>query len=199
MKSQNENPAKELQAAFDRWDALKEHGGNDPTWADGVGLNLVRNHIFFWKSRIEQEYPQGNIPEIYLRPAPPKIPDDYMARADEIRLGAKTSLALYLKNSDYQFLLMKIGQLNPTDAKRLCVRNVISYVTGLEDAIQKGNLVNMRHHEKSEIYLQAFSQCAQKIRDLKPRENEQMSIFCGDIGVDTGETETGRQSMEMKL
>jgi len=200
MKRAVENPAEELQAAFRRWDSLYECGGRDPTWSDGVGLNIVRSHIFYWKSRIEEMCSPENYPEIYRRPTPPAVPDEYMARADEIRTGAKASLDLYLKDSDYQFLVSKVEQLNPKDAKLLCVRNVIGYAKGLEEAIRTDDLVVMRRHEDAGRYLPAFSECARKIRELKPPENEQMNLFYSNgSGSEPEECDNGDQSMGMKL
>jgi len=151
MKRAVENPVEELQAAFRQWNSLYECGGRDPTWPDGVGLNIVRSHIFYWKSRIEEMCSPENHPEIYRRLTPPAVPDEYMARADEIGTGAKASLALYLKDSDYQFLVSKVEQLNPKDAKLLCVRNVIGYAKGLEEAIRTDDLVVMRRHEDGAV------------------------------------------------
>ena len=39
----------EIMAILDddiqRWNFIKEHGCSDPTWPDGVNMNLVRNHV----------------------------------------------------------------------------------------------------------------------------------------------------------
>ena len=45
----------ELEKDFARWDHLYQHGGQDPCWADGVNLNLVRAHIIRRKQQIEGE------------------------------------------------------------------------------------------------------------------------------------------------
>jgi hypothetical protein len=200
MKRAVENPEEELQAAFRRWNSLYECGGHDPTWPDGVGLKFVRSQIFYWKSRIEKMCSPENYPEIYRRPTPPEVPVEYMARADEIRAGAKASLALYLKDSDYRFLVSKVEQLSPKDAKLLCVHNVIGYAIGLEEAIRTDDLVTMRRHEDAGRYLPAFSECARKIRELKPPENEQMNLFYSDgSGSEPEGCDNGDQSMGMKL
>ena len=33
------------QESYDSWKCIYNGGGSDPFWADGVNLNLVRNHI----------------------------------------------------------------------------------------------------------------------------------------------------------
>lgn len=196
MRRSVENPVQELQSAFDQWDALHEHGAHDPFWSDGVNLNLERNHILYYKGRIERELPPKDYPAIYQRPTPPQMPDDYMARADEIRAGAKAALARYRGDKDYQYLASRVEPLNPMNEKRLCVRNVIGYAKGLEAAIREDDLITMRRHENSDTYLESFAECARRVRELKPRENEQMSLFYDDF---TEEKESGGLSMEMKL
>lgn len=57
------------------------------------------------------------------------------------------------------------------------MRNVINYAKGLEAAIASDDLVAMRRHENPERYLPSFEQCARRVRELKPPENEQISLF----------------------
>ncbi|OLN30101.1 hypothetical protein DSOL_3233 [Desulfosporosinus metallidurans] len=173
----NESSEAELQKSFDQWDALYEFGGHDPFWPDGVNLNLVRNHILYYKKQIEESCEPENYPAIYHRESPPEVSQDYMARADEIRENAKHSLALYKQDENYCFLLTRVDRIDPKEAKRLCVRNVINYTKSLEAAIASDDLVTMRRHENSERYLPSFEQCAQRVRELKLPENEQLSLF----------------------
>jgi hypothetical protein len=91
---------------------------------------------------------------------------NYMARSDEIREHAKAALASYLADPDYRFICRKVEGLNPKDEKKLLVRNVIGYATGLERAIREDDLVTMRRHERAEIYLPSFVSCAERIREL---------------------------------
>ena len=44
-------------------------------------------------------------PEIYFRKTPDEVPNDYMARADEIRCRAREQLALYEQDSNFQYIL----------------------------------------------------------------------------------------------
>ena len=95
-----EDYAAELQKSFDHWEYLSVHGGSDPFWSDGVNMNLVRNHIFYYKSKIEETMTPEQYPAIYHREPPPEVDRDYMARADEIRANAKISLEAYKSNPD---------------------------------------------------------------------------------------------------
>lgn len=190
---------RELQQAFDRWDELYEFGGHDPFWSDGCNLNLVRNHITYYKKELEKADEPQNYPAIYYRETPREVPQDYMARSGEIRLNAKKALELYKKDENYQFLLSRIDRLDPKDVKETCIRNVINYVTGLEQAIASDDLISMRRHENPDRYIEAFHECAERIRSIKPRENEQISLFdiCSEeLSADECEEE---QSMRMNM
>lgn len=177
-KKQQEDYEKSLRESFDRWQFIYEHGCNDPGWPDGTNLNLVRNHIYYYKRQIEETMKPEAYPEIYYRAIPPEVPNDYIAKADDIREKARASLVLYLNDKDYQYLAKRIDGLNPKQEKQLCVRNVLNYAQGLIMAIQKDDLVTMRRHRNPDSYLSSFKSCADKVRDLKPPENEQLNLFC---------------------
>lgn len=176
-KKQQEDYEKSLRESFDRWQFIYEHGCNDPGWPDGTNLNLVRNHILHYKRQIEETMEPGAYPEIYHRALPPEVSGDYMAIPNEIKDKARASLALYKTDKDFQFLAQRVDRLNPKDAQKLCVRNVLNYAVGLEMAINEDDLVTMRRHRNPETYLSSFKSCAEKVRELKPPENEQISLF----------------------
>ena len=52
-----ENPLEELEKAYAQWESLYQQGGSDPFYPDGVNLNLVRNHILYFKRQIEETQP----------------------------------------------------------------------------------------------------------------------------------------------
>ena len=176
-KKQQKDYAAQLQASFDSWNHLNVHGGSDPSWADGFNMNLVRNHILHGKREIEENMPSLSYPEIYYRETPPEVDGHYMARADEIRENAKKSFAAYKVDPDYQYLRSRVTRLTERQKKDTSIENVIGYAEGLEKAIEKDDLVTMRRHERTSGYLESFSSCAERVRNLAPVENEQMNIF----------------------
>src|SRR5699024_8454707 len=95
-----------LEDRFDRWEHLKEYGGQDPFWEDGCNMNIVRNHILYYKGEIKElcEEEKLELPEIYQKETPPEVNNKYMARADEIRKGAKKSLRIYSYDENFQEL-----------------------------------------------------------------------------------------------
>ena len=80
-----ENPLEELEKAYAQWESLYLQGGSDPFYPDGVNLNLVRNHILYFKRQIEETQPLYKNTELFRRELPPQVEDSYMARAEEIR------------------------------------------------------------------------------------------------------------------
>ncbi|MDR0819536.1 MAG: hypothetical protein LBN43_08210 [Oscillospiraceae bacterium] len=191
-KAQQEDYAQSLSQEFDQWERYYTHGGQDPFWADGVNLNLIRNHIFYYKHKIEETMKPSEYPNVYYRDEPPEVDPRYMARTDEIRKNAAASLERYLADPDYKFLCRRVESINPKQAKQICIRNVINYAQGLYDAIKRDDLVTMRRHERAEGYLKSFASCAEKVRNLKPPENEQLSMF----GSYDGDEEEDEEELE---
>lgn len=71
----------ELMTAHAHWLSLLEKGCNDPFWTDGTNINLVRNHIIFYRKTIINLCHMRNlvVPECYYEPVPPKVDENYMA------------------------------------------------------------------------------------------------------------------------
>lgn len=95
MSKRNRQPdyAAELERSYERWDHLREHGGSDPFWPDGVSMNLVRNHIKYYKEQLaKQENSLLGLPDVYYREIPPETDCNFMARPDEIRENARKAM-----------------------------------------------------------------------------------------------------------
>ncbi len=80
-------------------------------------MNLVRNHIMYYKGKIEETLPP--YPEIYHREIPPEVDMDYIARPDEIRENAKISLAQFERNDSLRYLREAVRELSDTQTDRL--------------------------------------------------------------------------------
>lgn len=148
----------QLKKEFQRWDQLYHNGGYDPFWADGMNLNLVRNHIMGTKEAIEQVMKEESeelslfavsYPDIYYRATPDEVPYDYMAKADEIRQRAAQQLALYEKDPNFQFILenhdkvFPKGETKATKAAGLYIGATAS-ISGYRRIFESGDLVDMR-------------------------------------------------------
>lgn len=64
-----------------RWAQVREYGCNDPTWTDGVNMNLCKNHIHHAKKNIMDLCYDLNVPlpEEYFIKTPPEVSKKYMA------------------------------------------------------------------------------------------------------------------------
>lgn len=196
-KKEKVNLAAELERSYERWEYLKEHGGSDPFYADGTNMNLVRNHILHYKGKMLEEYgaDHDKYPPIFYRELPPEVNADYIARAGEIRDKAVESLDGYLADPNFQYLLMNQGMLGKKEAEKICLYNVLGYVSGLARAIKDGDLITMRGHAgRLEVYQEAFARCAAKMMELiskkktepeREKENVQLSLF--QFGVEIGQ------------
>lgn len=175
---------KELEDSFNRWGYLKEFGGSDPFWEDGCNMNLVRNHILYYKNEMKELCNDKGLelPEIYYRATPEKIDDKYMARVDEIRKNANRALREYKASKDYQYLISIVDSLDKKQLEETYINNVIGYCRGLESYIENDDLVAMRRHERWEHYLQSFWDCRKRVEkileDVKEIEKEEHIQTC---------------------
>ena len=92
--------ARSIVMTIEKWKSCAENGCSDPLWSDGVNMNLLRNHIIYYKKQIVSICNQQNIPrpeELYL-PLPPKVDPYFMASgADKERLkriGARDRITM---------------------------------------------------------------------------------------------------------
>lgn len=66
---------------FKRWKDIFNNGCSDPTWEDGVNINLVRNHIIYDQKRVEEVLKDNYIayPNEYFYLVPVQLSNKFMA------------------------------------------------------------------------------------------------------------------------
>lgn len=75
----------EIDSSFSRWNAIKENGCQDPSYPDGVNMNLLRNHIIYWYQILNELETNGETQlsmfdaAVERKPVPPLVPNSYMA------------------------------------------------------------------------------------------------------------------------
>ena len=76
-----EGLCKDIVKERNLWKHINEHGCNDPFWPDGCNLNLTRNHILYYRRKIEElcQMIGAVLPEEYFLPVPPEVDNHYMA------------------------------------------------------------------------------------------------------------------------
>lgn len=76
----------ELEREYQRWNDIAANGCQDPSWPDGVNMNLVRNHIIYWNHLLEQRRNEdiqvtlfdSDVSTPEQCPIPPEVPQGYM-------------------------------------------------------------------------------------------------------------------------
>lgn len=170
-----------LQNEFERWEHLYKKGGSDPFGTDGENLYLVRNHILYYKSKIEETVQNGNYPEVYFRETPPEIDRNYMARKDEIRENAIKTLAIFKKDKNLQFIKRTMASVDEKFLRENGIQNIVNYENTLKKAIAENKLVEMRRYEKADTYLSSFESGAERLKQYVPPEYLQISLFDLDL------------------
>jgi len=155
-----------LEDDYALWDELFTQGGYDPSWADGMNLNLVRNQIIYDKEQLaKQENSLFGLPDVYYRETPPEVDNDYMARPDEIRENARKAMEIIDADENLKFVREQFPSLSEQQRKQYCLPAIINYAENLRRAISADDLIIMRRYEHLDSYLESFESAAIKIRD----------------------------------
>lgn len=176
QRSRKEQLAEVIRESHEQWKRLRENGGNDPFWTDGVNLNLVRNHIIYGHRLCEEELQKGDYPEEYYLPIPEEVPPNYMVKSDEIRRMAYEKMQSIKKDPDYMGLLGK-NEKNQKEA------NIIKYIAGYSQSILEDDLVAMRRFahwdflKMMQSVKEELGDAALAIKIEKPLPEGQLSIF----------------------
>jgi len=157
-----------LQDSFDCWDHLNEYGGQDPFWADGMNMNIVRSHIMYYKSQMEDKFGSGEYPDIYYRDTPPEVSPDFMAVPDRIRADAATALQIIEADDNLKFIRETIDGLTDKQRQALCVGAVLGYVQKLKHCIAENDLVSMRRYRDPQWVLDSFQRLANRLSQPLP-------------------------------
>lgn len=186
--AKNKTPTKEelsklLSERYERWNHIKEHGSNDPNWADGSNMNLVRNHILYYKKQCEELLLEDDYPEEYHLETPPKFDMNYIAREEEIRERAILTLSEYKRDKNYKYLISVVNSLSQKQKDSTNIDNLIKYVKFMEKSIVQDLLVDMRRQGRSAYMKESFAKCREKIESMnvveeqKVTEPQQLTLF----------------------
>lgn len=75
------NICKSILKEIEKWKKISQNGCNDPAWPDGANMNLLRNHIIYYKTKLYDlcEECGFKLPDEYYTPTPPEVDNCYMA------------------------------------------------------------------------------------------------------------------------
>ena len=176
----------ELKSCFDDWEYMKLNGCDDPNWEDGANMNLVRNHIYYYKQKILEKFGKDNLPEIYFKEDPPEVEEEYMAKAELIKKLAPIRLAEYKTDENFKRLQMALDVLDEKTIEKLFIDTIVGYASGLELVISEGDFVTMRNHALGKGYFDSFERCVEELKNIsfdlidgpkQQRKPEQVTLF----------------------
>lgn len=189
-QEQMQETVAELVERYNRWQDLYKNGCFDPSYCDGVNLNLVRNHIQFAKRKIEklvEEHKELSFPAEYEKiEIPQEVSNDYMANPEKIIREAKETLSAMEEDENYKYLLSVKDNLTDKEKEKICFSTVISYRRWLKDAIERNDFVYMRLYREAtrEMKLNSFKECVERAKNCLENRNQssepvfiQMSLF----------------------
>ena len=183
----------QLNERYARWEYLYQNGGSDPFYPDGENLNLVRNHIIYFKRQLEELQNQQREEQISLfesdpvtdtRPLPPKVDDGYMARSEQIRSDGLQTLRLLQADPDAQYVLHP-PRISEAAAKKMSLSAYLHYYHTLKHGLETDNLVDVRRYRNAEYWLECFREKAAEIRKIVEKESEE-SAHLGSYSAASG-------------
>lgn len=142
-KKKERNWETEIKRSFKLWTELNTKGGDDPGCSDGANMNLIRNHILYYKDQLLRTQ-HKQLPEIYYKETPPEVDNQYMAKGEEILREAKTMYCQIQASVDYQLLISMKRDLDPNQTEQLEAIDIIERIEWLKKAINDRDYIVMR-------------------------------------------------------
>ena len=168
---------KELEKDYQHWQDVYENGCNDPSWADGVNLNLIRNHIAYDKEQLKQSMPEDELPELFYKDLPPKVDGDYMARSFEIMQNAIRYHHACTEIEEWNTLANAFDFLDTKDPEQESMRFFIRRIQHLKEAIDCMDYVFMQRYKDPTEDIVKIKEYAQRLDVLELNQAQQMSLF----------------------
>lgn len=178
MTEKREDPAAELEKAHEHWQDIFENGCFDPLYTDGINLNLVRNHMIYYRRMIEDQCGSGEKPAVYDKPIPDEVDMDYMVNSDEIM---KRALDFFMQCSfmqEMQNLLHASDYLSQQEMSDLKIWSDINDYMRLGKAILDDDYLTMRNLSwNTKEKIQEIMEANEKLMNRLDKDGEQMSLF----------------------
>jgi len=170
--------AEQLETAIDnslnRWNDIYSNGCKDPTWEDGVNLNLIRNHILYYCKVLERKAAEPLQMSLFDTDVsleaegriPPIVDNKYMAKPEELRKNAEKCLEAILADENYNYILSIGCQLSLAQKKKVCYDNVIRYPESITIALNTSNYPRMRSFQNTENWIKSYTEIRTRIEEV---------------------------------
>ena len=169
----------ECEHEYATWKNIRQNGCRDPCWADGVNLNLVRNHIIYAKEKIKEYCEQEGVDTspIFLLELPPQVAPNFMTNAESIKENAKLLLTKIEQMTEYAELMNIHCELSDEQRKTCGSARFFSQIQWLKQSVARNEFVEMRRFVWQEEYLiKSVSELLAKAKTIVP-ESRQLNLF----------------------
>ncbi len=178
MTEKREDPVVELEKAHEHWQDIYENGCYDPLYADGINLNLVRNHMLYYMRMIEDQYGNDEKPAVYDKPIPEKVDVHYMAKMDEILNKAEALNQRFSQMQEVHDLLRAQDCMSDKELDDLHCSVDFNRIQDLKEAIQTLDYVRMRALSvHPEVEIENVLKAHESLMNRRQEEGEQISLF----------------------
>lgn len=169
----------ECENSYNRWQDIYENGCSDPFWEDGLNLNIIRNHITYYRNKIKDlcERSLFERPEILLREIPPKVDNKYMAKSDYIKQKGKELYAKLISDKAFSELQGEMNRLTDKQKNSNCFLYVAATARNLKTALDNNELVKVRNILQNEADIfEKINNALDAAKDL-PTVPKQLSLL----------------------
>ena len=151
-----------LDALYLEWKKAYEDGGTRPRWTDGKELNFIRSKIEWYQQELIAD---GYMDIVEGRELPPVMDETYMRHAEELLTQAKKTLAIYLGNEDYKYLVDYVPFLSEPELHCLKKKpeKILDAVARFADAVDQKRLVDCRRFFDTDKYLAEFKSAREEL------------------------------------
>ena len=164
---------KNLKQDYARWNDIYENGCSDPSWEDGINLNLVRAHILINKNTLREICADEELPELYFKEEPPIVDGAYMARKEEILQKAKEYYETCINEDSWKQIEEIAPHLDPNNSEHRKILSSYSRITHLKKSIDNLDYLAMRNHQDPTYEIELLRKKAAEIENL---DDVQMSF-----------------------
>lgn len=164
---------------YQRWQFVYENGCKDPNWEDGMNLNLLRNHLLYYKRKMSKLCAENGLdkPQILFRHLPPALPREYMARRDEIWLEAGEALYQIDNSEVVKELRQWSTRLTSQQADKIGISAFFARISYCGIAFGSDQYLVMRNLVQNAEHLLAAADELLKAAKNMPSEPWQLSLF----------------------
>lgn len=168
--------------SYDEWQFIYENGCSDPNWEDGVNLNLVRNHLIYYKRKISNLCKEHGFekPQVLFRKLPSRVPTRYMAGAAGLKQKAADLLYEIESSQNYHRLLEWQEKISSKQSEQIGLTRFLKRMRYDRREYESDNFLAMRNFVRNGDYCKDQITELLKAAEKLPSESFQLTLFSVD-------------------